>query len=77
MTMSGEKILEKLDKESTQRGLEYSEGTKYHHLEFFTSKFGRSCLALTPHFNINDHQSTNANNANMLFSDDMWMKNGP
>ena len=76
MTTSGEKILEKLNKESTNRDLEDNEGTNYCHLEFFTSKFGRSCLALTPHFDVNDQQSTGADNANMLFSDEVWMKNG-
>ena len=76
MTTSGEKILEKLNTESTHRDLEDNEGTKYYHLEFFTSKFGRSCLALTPHFDVNDQQSTGADNANMLFSEEMWMKNG-
>ena len=76
MTTSGEKILEKLNTESTRRDLEDNEEMKYHHLEFFTSKLGRSCLALTPHFDVNDQQSTGADNAHMLFSDEMWMKNG-
>ena len=76
MTTSGEKILDKLDNESAQHSLANSEETQYHHLSFFTSKFGRSCLTLTPHFDVGAQQTTCTDNASMLFSEEMWTQNG-
>lgn len=66
--------MEKLGSESARHSA--SEEMQYHHLAFFISRFGRSCFTLAPHLAVDKRQTTRADDATMLFSDEMWMQNG-